>query len=66
MAFFETFYLKVYKPEEFQLVWKPIGGDGAPFGKYGQSCAWLVSVLNVGKRFLSNEDNFSDIQSQLL
>lgn len=58
------FYLKVYKPEDFNWFESPftfkfaIGGDGAPFGKYDQSCAWLVSFLNVGKRFLSNEDNF--------
>ena len=58
-------YMKVYKPEEFNWFGNPftfkvaIGGDGAPFGKYDQSCAWLVSFLNVGKRFLSNEDNFS-------
>ena len=32
--------------------------DGAPFGRYDQSCALLVSLLNVGKRFLSNKDNF--------
>ena len=48
----------------FQLVWKSllskvaIGGDGAPFGKNDQSCAWLISILSIGKRFLSNEDNF--------
>ena len=58
------FYLKAYKPEDFNWFKSPftfkfaIGGDGAPFGKYDQSCAWLVSLLNVGKRFLSNEDNF--------
>ena len=58
------FYLKVYKPEEFNWFGNPftfkvaIGGDGAPFGKYDQSCAWLVSFLNVGERFLSNKDNF--------
>ena len=58
------FYLTVYKPEDFNWFGSPftfkfaIGGDGAPFGKYDQSCAWLVSFLNIGKRFLSNEDNF--------
>ena len=58
------FYLKVYKEVDFNWFGKPftfkvaIGGDGAPFGKNDQSCAWLVSFLNVGKRFLSNEDNF--------
>ena len=35
-----------------------IGRDGAPFGKNDQSCAWLISFLNIGKHFLSNEDNF--------
>jgi len=58
------FHLTVYKPEDFNWFGSPftfkfaIGGDGPPFGKYDQSCAWLVSFLNVGKRFLSNEDNF--------
>ena len=58
------FYLTDYKPEDFNWFGCPftfkfaIGGDGAPFGKYDQSCAWLVSFLNVSKRFLSNEDNF--------
>ena len=59
-----VFYLKLYKPDEFDWFGKPftftvaIGGDGAPFGKYDQSCSWLVSFLNVGKRFLSSDDNF--------
>ena len=35
-----------------------IGGDGAPFGKFDQSCAWLVSFLNIGHKILSSEDNF--------
>lgn len=58
------FYLKLYKPDEFDWFEKPftftvaIGGDGAPFGKYDQSCSWLVSFLNAGKRFLSSDDNF--------
>lgn len=30
----------------------------APFGKFDQPCAWLISFLNVGHRVLSNEDNF--------
>lgn len=30
----------------------------APFGKFDQPCAWLISFLNVGHRFLSNEDIF--------
>ena len=58
------FYLKVYKEDDFDWFGSPftfkvaIGGDGAPFGKNDQSCAWLVSFLNKGKRFLSSEDNF--------
>ena len=58
------FYLKLYKPDEFDWFEKPftftiaIGGDGAPVGKYDQSSSWLVSFLNVGKRFLSSDDNF--------
>lgn len=30
----------------------------APFGKFDQPCAWLISFLNVGPKFLSNEDIF--------
>lgn len=58
------FYLNVCSPEELNWFGQPftfrvaIGGDGAPFGKYDQSCSWLVSFLNVGKRFLSSEGNF--------
>ena len=58
------FYLTVYKPEDFSWFGSPITfefaivGDGAHFGKYDQSCAWLFSFLNMGKRFLSNEDSF--------
>ena len=39
------FYLKVYKPDEFNWFGNPftfkvaIGGDRASFGKYDQSCA---------------------------
>ena len=39
------FYLKVYKPEEFNWFGNPfifkvaIGGDRTSFGKYDQSCA---------------------------
>lgn len=57
------FYLKFYQ-EDINWFGSPftfkvaIGGDGAPFGKNDQSCAWLVSFLNIGKRFLSNEGNF--------
>jgi hypothetical protein len=58
------FYLKMYKSEDFNWFGQPynfkvaIGGDGAPFGKHDQSCAWLISFLNIDKRFLSSEDNF--------
>ena len=39
----------------FQVV---IGADGAPFGKYNQATAWLVSFLNVVDRIAScNENN---------
>ncbi len=64
------FYLNVYK-EDFNwfgnhFTFKvAIGGDGAPFGKNDQSCAWLVSFLNIGKRFLSSEDNFFDFWCKL-
>lgn len=36
----------------------PIGGDGAPFGKWDQSMSWNVSFLNVGPRVASPNDNF--------
>lgn len=58
------FYLKLYKFDEFDWFEKffifivVIGGDGVLFGKYDQFCLWLVSFLNVGKRFLSSDDNF--------
>ena len=32
------------EPNKFQIA---IGGDGAPLGKYEQSCAWLISFLNI-------------------
>lgn len=35
-----------------------LGGDGAPFGKDDSSCSWLVSILNIGKGVLSNNENF--------
>ena len=59
-----SFYLTTMKAEDIEWFGEPntfqvaIGGDGAPFGKYDQSCAWLISFLNVGHRVLSNEDNF--------
>ena len=34
-----------------------IGGDGAPFGKWDQCMSWLISVLNVGPRIASPNDN---------
>ncbi|CAB4042923.1 Hypothetical predicted protein, partial [Paramuricea clavata] len=43
------------EPYTFQVA---IGGDGAPFGKFDQSCAWLVSFLNIGHKILSSEENF--------
>ena len=57
------FYL-THRPDE--LVWfdEPnkfyvaLGGDGAPFGKYDTACAWLVSILNLGKGVLSSHDNY--------
>ncbi|KAJ7358947.1 hypothetical protein OS493_020790 [Desmophyllum pertusum] len=59
-----SFYLSTLKAEDREWFGEPntfqvaIDGDGAPFGKYDQSCAWLISFLNVGHRILSNEDNF--------
>lgn len=56
-------YLNIYREDDFDWFGSPftfkvaIGGDGAPFGKNDQSHAWLVSFLNVGKCFLSSEDN---------
>ena len=35
-----------------------LGGDGAPFGKDNSACAWLVSILNIGKRVFSSAENF--------
>jgi hypothetical protein len=34
-----------------------IGADGAPFGKYNQATAWLVSFLNVVDRIASCNEN---------
>ena len=59
-----SFYLTTLPPEDFDWFGQPntfqvaIGGDGAPFGKFDQSCAWLISFLNVGHKILSSEDNF--------
>ena len=35
-----------------------VGGDGAPFGKDDTACAWLVSLLNIGRGVLSNNENY--------
>ncbi|XP_028417825.1 uncharacterized protein LOC114542490 [Dendronephthya gigantea] len=35
-----------------------IGADGAPFGKYNQATAWLVSFLNVADRVASCDENY--------
>ena len=59
-----SFYLSTLNPEDFDWFGQPntfqvsIGGDGAPFGKFDQSCAWLISFLNVGHKILSSQDNF--------
>jgi hypothetical protein len=34
------------EPNKFYVAF---GGDGAPFGKSDTACAWLVSILNLGK-----------------
>ena len=36
-----------------------IGGNGSPFGKDNTACAWLVSILNIGRGVLSSNENFS-------
>ena len=43
------------EPNKFYIA---LGGDGAPFGKYDTACAWLVSILNLGKGVLSSHDNY--------
>lgn len=59
-----SFYLSTLTDEQIDWFGEPntfqiaIGGDGAPFGKYEQSCAWLISFLNIGHRVLSSDDNF--------
>lgn len=35
-----------------------LGGDGAPFGKDDTACAWLVSLLNIGRGVLSSNENY--------
>ena len=35
-----------------------IGADGAPFGKYNQATAWLISFLNVTDRVESCDENY--------
>ena len=35
-----------------------IGADGAPFGKFDQSCSCLISFLNIGHKVLRSEENF--------
>lgn len=59
------FYLTTLPPTDFDWFWQPNtfqvaigGGGGAPFGKFDQSCSWLISFLNVGHKILSSEDNF--------
>lgn len=58
------FYLS---QSRYQLIWfqgqvntfhVSLGGDGAPFGKDDTACAWLVSLLNIGRGVLSSNDNF--------
>ena len=59
-----SFYLSTLTDEQIDWFGEPntfqiaIGGDGAPFGKYEQSCAWLISFVNIGHRILSSDDNF--------
>lgn len=58
------FYLS---QSRYQLIWfqeqvntfhvSP-GGDGALFGKDDMACAWLVSLLNIGRGVLSSNENF--------
>ena len=58
------FYLS---KSRYQLIWfqgqvntfhVSLGGDGAPFGKDDTACAWLVSLLNIGRGVLSSNENF--------
>jgi hypothetical protein len=43
------------EPNKFYVA---LGGDGAPFGKYDTACAWLVSILNLGKGIVSSNNNY--------
>ena len=47
--------LPIGQPNTFQVA---IGEGWCPSGKFDQSCAWLISFLNVGHKILSSEDNF--------
>ena len=64
-----SFYLTTLEADDFDWFGEPntfqiaIGGDGAPIGRFDQSCAWLISFLNVGHRVLSNQDNFLIFES---
>ena len=58
------FYLS---QSRYQLIWfqgqvntfhVSLGGDGAPFGKDDTACAWLLSLLNIGRAVLNSNDNF--------
>ena len=51
----------------YQLIWfqgqvntfhVSLGGDKAPFGRVETACAWLVSLLNIGRGVLSSNENF--------
>ncbi|CAB3986397.1 Hypothetical predicted protein [Paramuricea clavata] len=59
------FYLKMYKSEDFNWFGQPytfkvaIGGDGAPSGKHDQSCAWLISFLNIAGERSNSATYFS-------
>ena len=59
-----SFYLSTLTDEQIDWFGEPntfqiaIGGDGAPYGEHEQSCAWLISFLNIGHRILSSDDNF--------
>ena len=58
------FYLS---QSRYQLIWfhgqvntfhVSLGGDGPPFGKDDTACAWLLSLLNIGRGVLNSNDNF--------
>ena len=44
--------------EEPYTFYVTVGGDGAPFGKDDTACAWLVSLLNIGRGVSSNNENY--------